>query len=127
MTRTIRIAKWEDIDLRKKELKTIEEGVDKKLVEIDRKLQELRLKQTKIEALLAVKSKAEQKRIVSLAKIYDKMTPARAAEAMAGLEETLAADILEQMKTRAAAKLLDALRREKATDLSRTYTTMPLE
>lgn len=118
---------WQNIDLRKKELKTIEEGVDKKIVEIDRKLQEMKIKQKKIEDLLAVKSKAEQKRIVSLAKIYDKMTPARAANAMAGLDDKLAADILEQMKTKAAAKLLDAIQQQKAIDLSRTFTTMPIQ
>ena len=118
---------WQNIDLRKKELKTIEEGVDKKIVEIDRKLQELKIEQKKIEDLLAVKSKAEQKRIVSLAKIYDKMTPARAANAMAGLDDKLAADILEQMKTKTAAKLLDAIQQQKAIDLSRTFTTMPIE
>lgn len=118
---------WTKIDLRKKELKTIEEGVDKKLAEIDRKLQQLHIQQKKIEKLLAKKSIAEKKRITSLAKIYEKMTPAKAAQTMAGLEEQLASDILEQMKTKSAARILDAISRQKATNLSRTYSTIPVQ
>ncbi len=118
---------WIQIDLRKKELKVIEEGVDKKLAEIDSKLSQLQLQQRKIEKLLAKKSIAEKKRIVSLAKIYAKMTPIRAAQAMAGLDEQLASDILEQMKIKAAAKILDASSRQKATNLSKTYSTIPVK
>lgn len=118
---------WSKIDLRKKELKTIEEGVDKKLAKIDRKLQQLHLQQKKIEELLAKKSLAEKKRITSLAKIYEKMTPVRAAQTISGLDERLASNILEQMKTKAAAQILDAISQQKATDLSRTYSTIPIE
>ena len=118
---------WALIDLRKKELKTIESGVDRKLAEIDDKLAELERKQKKIEQLLATKSAAEKKRIVSMAKIYDKMDPAKAAQAIAGLDTQLAADIMEQMKTKSAAKLMDAITSPKATDLSRTYTTLPVD
>ncbi len=118
---------WIKIDLRKKELKVIEEGVDKKIAEIDRKLLQLQAQQRKIEQLLAKKSIAEKKRIVSLAKIYAKMTPVKAAQAISGLEEQLAADILEQMKAKPAARILDAISREKATDLSRTYSTIPVQ
>ncbi len=118
---------WIKIDLRKKELKVIEEGVDKKIAEIDRKLLQLQAQQKKIEQLLAKKSIAEKKRIASLAKIYAKMTPAKAAQAMAGLDEQLASDILEQMKVKPAARILDAISRQKATDLSRTYSTIPIK
>ncbi len=118
---------WIKIDLRKKELKVIEEGVDKKLAEIDSKLTQLRIQQKKIEKLLAKKSIAEKKRIASLAKIYAKMTPVRAAQAMAGLDEQLASDILEQMKIKPAAKILDASSRQKATNLSKTYSTIPVK
>ncbi len=118
---------WIKIDLRKKELKVIEEGVDKKIAEIDRKLLQLQAQQKKIEQLLARKSIAEKKRITSLAKIYAKMTPDKAAQAMSGLDEQLAADILEQMKVKPAARILDAISRQKATDLSRTYSTIPVQ
>lgn len=116
-----------EIDLRKKELKTIEEGVDKKIAEIDRKLNELKKLKNTIETLLAQKSAEEQKRIAGLAKIYEKMTPAKAALAMTGLEQRLAADLLENMKVKSAAKILDQISKQKATQLSTTYSTIQLE
>jgi flagellar motility protein MotE (MotC chaperone) len=117
----------EELDLRKKELKTLEEGVDKKLVDMDRKLEELVNLQKKIDDLLAAKNAVEQKRIKDLAAIYDKMTPAKAAQAITGLEQRLAADLLGAMKTKAAAKVLDQIAKQKATDLSTAFSTIQLE
>lgn len=117
----------EEIDLHKKELKTLEEGVDKKLADIDRKLEELRNLQKKIETLLAAKTAEEKKRIQNLAGIYEKMAPAKAALAMAGLEQKLAADLLANMKVKAAAKILDQIAKQKATELSTTFSTLQLE
>ena len=118
---------WEELDLRKKELKTLEEGVDKKLADIDRKLGEMVALQKKIDSLLAAKSEAEKKRIAELAAIYDKMIPIKAAQALTGLDQRLAADILDAMKTKTAAKVLDQLAKQKATELSTTFSTLQLE
>lgn len=115
------------LDLRKKELKSLEEGVDKKLAEIDDKLQSLQTLQNKIETLLEEKSAAEQKKIESLAKIYEKMMPGKAALALTGLEQQLASDLLEKMKVKAAAKILDQVSKQKTTEISTTYTTLQLE
>jgi flagellar motility protein MotE (MotC chaperone) len=117
----------EDLDLRKKELKSLEEGVDKKLGDIDRKLEELKNLQKQIETLLAAKSAEEKKRMQSLAVIYEKMAPAKAAQAMSGLEQKLAADLLASMKAKAAAKVLDQIAKQKATELSTTFSTLQLE
>lgn len=117
----------EEIDLRKKELKSLEESVDKKLAEIDGKLNSLKNLQSRIKALLEKKSAAEMKQIESLAKIYEKMTPAKAALALTGLEQQLASDLLGKMKVKAAAKILDQASRQKTTEISTTYTTLQLE
>lgn len=117
----------EEIDLRKKELKSLEEGVDKKLAEIDSKLESLKALQTRIEALLEEKSAAEQKKIESLAKIYEKMTPVKAAQAFTGLEQQLASDLLGKMKVKSAAKILDQVSKQKTTEISTTFTTLQLE
>ncbi len=117
----------EDMDLRKKELKSLEEAVDKKLADIDRKLEELKNLQKKIDTALAAKTAVEKKRIENLAGIYEKMTPAKAALAMSGLEQKLAADLLASMKAKAAAKILDQIAKQKATDLSTTFSTLQLE
>ncbi|TKB10291.1 MotE family protein [Desulforhopalus sp. IMCC35007] len=117
----------EEIDLRKKELKALEEGVDKKLAEIDDKLKSLQVLQGKIETLLEEKAAVEQKKIESLAKIYEKMTPAKAALAITGLEQQLASDLLEKMKVKAAAKILDQVSKQKTSEISTTYTTLQIE
>jgi flagellar motility protein MotE (MotC chaperone) len=117
----------EDIAMRKKELKTLEDGVDKKLTEIDDKLEELRKLQNKIELLLGDKSTKEKKRLQELAGIYQKMAPDKAAQAITGLDEQLAADLLANMKVKAAAKILDQISKQKATELSTTFSTLQLE
>ena len=117
----------DDMDLRKKELKSLEEGVDKKLVDIDRKLEELRNLQKKIDTLLTAKTAVEKKRIENLASIYEKMAPAKAALALSGLEEKLAADLLASMKPKSAAKIFDQIAKQKATELSTTFSTLQLE
>lgn len=117
----------EEIGLRKKELKSLEESVDKKLAEIDTKLESLKSLQNRIETLLKEKSAVEQKQIQSLAKIYSKMNPAKAALALSGLEQQLASDLLGKMKVKSAAKILDQVSKQKTTEISTTYTTLQLE
>ena len=117
----------EEIALRKMELKTLEEGVDKKLAEIDDKLAELKKLQATIEGLLAEKSAEEKKKIKDLAGIYEKMSPAKAALALSGLEPKLAAELLANMKVKSAAKILDQSTKQKATELSNTFSIIQLE
>ena len=117
----------EDIALRKKELKTLEEGVDKKLTEMDAKLAELGQLQKKIVALLADKSAIEKKRIQDLANIYQKMSPDKAALAITELDQQLAADLLANMKVKSAAKILDQTSKLKTTQISTTFTSIQIE
>lgn len=115
------------LELREIELKTLEEAVDKKLAEIDQKLVELQRQQKSLEAALVGKDAAEQAKILELSKIYDRMTPDKAALALSGLDDKLAADILANMKVKAAAKVLDNLNKQKAVELSETFSTIQLE
>lgn len=117
----------EEISMRKKELKTLEEGVDKKITVIDMKLEELRKLQTKIESLLVKKSLKEKKKLQELASIYQKMSPAKAALVISDIDQQLAADLLANMKVKSAAKILDQIPKQKATELSTTFTTLQLE
>lgn len=116
-----------DLDLREKELKTLETSVDKKIAEIDTKLEDLRNLQNKIETLLAEKTVEEKKRIKNLSAIYEKMSPDRAAMAMSGMDRTLATELLANMKPKSAAKVLDMLDKQKTSQLSTTFTTIQLE
>ena len=115
------------IAMRKNELKTLEEGVDKKLAEIENKIAELKKLQNAIKTLLAEKSAEEKKRVRDLAKIYEKMNPARASLALSGLDQRLAADLLANMKIKAAAKILDQTSKQKTTQLSNAFSTLQLE
>ena len=117
----------EEIALRKLELKTLEEGVDKKLAELDEKLAELKKLQELIAGLLEKKSAEEIQKRKELAGIYAKMDPAKAAQAISGLDPQLAADLLANMKIKSAAKILDASTKQKATELSSTFSIIQLE
>jgi flagellar motility protein MotE (MotC chaperone) len=114
----------EDISLHKKELKTLEEVVDKKLAEIDLKLEELKRLQKKIKSLLAEKTAKEKKKLINLANIYQKMSPPKASLAITGLDQKLAAEILANMKVKAAAKILDELSENDAVELSTILSTL---
>ena len=116
-----------ELALREKELKSLEEAVDKKLAEIDNKLQELEESKQQLAELLEEKTAEELKRIQELSKIYEKMDPVKAAIALSGLEQRLAADLLANMKVKAAAKILDSLNKVKATEISKTFSTIQLE
>ncbi len=115
------------IELREKELKTLEAAVDKKIGEIDIKLEELKKLQKKIEESLAKKNTEEIKRVQNLGKIYEKMAPDKAALAISGMEQKLATDLLATMKPKAAAKILNMLDRKKAAQLSTTFSTIQIE
>lgn len=113
--------------LKEKELKTLQDEADKKLKLLDEKLAELRELQSKIEELLKEKDIKEQQKTKDLSLIYAKMTPDRAALAMSALDEQLAADLLANMKVKAAAKILDRMDKAKASQLSATFTTITVE
>ncbi len=121
------VQREKDIDLREKELKTLESSVDNKIAAIDKKLEDLKNLQTRIEDLLTEKSSIEKKRIKELSTIYEKMVPGRAALAMTSMDPQLATDLLANMKPKAAAKVLNVLDKQKTSELSTTFTTIQLE
>ena len=55
------------------------------------------------------------------------MSPAKAAFVITDLDKQLAADLLANMKVKAAAKILDQISKQKATELSTIFTTLQLE
>lgn len=110
--------------LREKELKTLNEEADKKLGEINRKLEELQNLQKSLKTQLAKKNAEEVKRIKELGKIFEKMAPDKAALALSNMDDKLATDLLATMKPRSAAKILNVLDRKKASELSTTFSTI---
>jgi len=136
---------------REKELKTLEQEVDRKFEQLDKKIQALKkLQQTteellaqkdqaeleKIkelsniyaEELLAQKDQAELEKIKELSNIYSKMSPEKAALALSSLEDQqLAADLIANMKTKSAARILEQLNKLQVSALTTTLSTLSSE
>lgn len=107
----------EALEKQKKDLKRLE-------AEVDKKLDQLRNSRLQIEQLLAEKDAAELKKIRNLGKMYEKMTPEKAARIFSTLDQELAISILENMKTKAAAKVLNNMDRDKAANLTTAFSTL---
>ncbi len=113
---------------KEKELKTLEQEVDKKFEQMDNKIRELKKVQQKTEELLALKDQAELKKIKELSNIYAKMSPEKAALVLSSLkDQQLAADLINNMKTKSAAKILEQLDKMKAATLTTTLSTLSTE
>ncbi len=125
--REILLDRKKELSLKENELKTLEEAVDKKIAELDAKLEKLKKSKQELAELLRQKDEAEQAKIQSLSKIYEKMDPVKAALAISGLEHDLAARLLANMKVKAAAKILNNLNKPKATEISTIFSTIQLE
>lgn len=107
----------EELENRKLELKRLE-------AEVDKKIEQLNQLRTQIEKQQAQKNATEQKRVAELAKVYEKMTADKAATLMGAVDQDLAIAILAKMKTKAAAKILNNMEREKAAKLTTGFSTL---
>ena len=87
------------------------------------------MKQQKVqlEELLAKKDQAEKDKIKNLSKIYESMEPGKAAMAITGLDQQLAAELLANMRTRSAAQILDNLDNQQTTEISRLFLSLQPE
>ena len=113
---------------REKELKTLEQEVDKKFKQMDSRIQELKKLQQITEELLARKDQAELQKVKELSNIYSKMDPAKAALALSSLEDQqLAADLIANMKTKSAARILEQLNKLQVSALTSTLSTLSTE
>ncbi len=112
---------------RQNDLKILEENVDRKLAEVEKKIAELKKIKAAIEALVGQKDAVELQRIKQLAKIYESMPTDRAAKAIAGLDRQLATDLLTAMKTKSVAQILAAMPQSVAIDLTTRVSATQLE
>lgn len=110
----------EELNEKKKELKRLESEVDKKLDQLN----QLRLQ---IEQLLAEKDAEELKRLQDLSKMYEKMSPDKAARIFSTIDQDLAIEILGKMKTKAAARILNNMDRERAAALTTAFSTLDIQ
>ncbi len=107
----------ESLRLKEIELKTLE-------LEVDKKLDALKVAREELTQLLAQKDEEESKKIRQLSKIYEKMESAKAAALLVSLDEKLAIGILAGIKKKTAGKILNEIEREKGASLSKAYTSL---
>ncbi|HEB49694.1 MAG TPA: hypothetical protein ENI89_03715 [Desulfobulbus sp.] len=107
----------EALDRKKKELKRLQ-------AEVDKKLDQLKKERLRLEELLAEKDAAEQKKIRELSKMYEKMSPEKAARIFTDLDQELAISLLANMKTKAAARILNNMDREAAARLTTAFSSL---
>lgn len=112
---------------RQNDLKILEETVDRKLAEVEKKIAELKKTKSAIQALLAQKDAVELSRLKQLAKIYEQMATDKAARAIAGLDRELATDLLTRMKTKSVASILATMPQSVAIDLTTRVSATQLE
>ncbi|MGE4543828.1 MAG: MotE family protein [Pedobacter sp.] len=96
------------------ELKTLQSEVDKKLTELNKVRNE-------VSRLLERKTEQESVKVKTLSKIYEKMEPANAAAIIADLDLELSVEILQNMKVKAAGRVLDNLDAKTAAKLSSSF------
>ncbi len=107
----------EALDRKKKELKRLQ-------AEVDKKLDQLKKERLRLEELLAEKDAAELKRIRELSKMYEKMSPEKAARIFTDLDQELAISLLANMKTKAAARILNNMNGEAAARLTTAFSSL---
>ena len=113
-------AKEESLRQKEIELKSLQEEVDKKLNALTKVREQL-------DQQLAQKDEAQLKKIRELAKMYEKMDPAAAAEVLVNLDHDLAIGILGGIKSKAAGKILANMEKDQAARLSQNYANLGLE
>lgn len=102
------------LEKRELELKTLQSEVDKKLTELNKVRKE-------VSRLLERKTEQESVKVKTLSKIYEKMEPSNAAAIIADLDAELSVEILQNMKVKAAGRVLDNLDAKTAAKLSSSF------
>lgn len=106
--------------------------LDAKRAEIDRAMAALRVAEERVKARIAElkmvckapdqeEDKAHQEKVKHLAKIVQRMQPQESARFIVGLEEDVAASILEEMPAAKAAPVMAAMSADKAAALGKRY------
>lgn len=110
-------AKAESLRQKEIELKSLQEEVDKKLNALGKVREQL-------DQQLAQKDEVQVKKVRELAKMYEKMDPATAAEVLVNLDHDLAIGILGGIKSKAAGKILASMEKDQAARLSQNYANL---
>jgi flagellar motility protein MotE (MotC chaperone) len=117
----------EELDRREKELESRTGRVRSLEQDLDKKIEELKRLQMKLEELIKLRGDVEKKNVASLSKTYAAMPPEDAADRMKVMDRAIALKILGAMKSKKAAKILGSLDTETATEMTEQLAKRPLK
>lgn len=110
-----------ELDNKESELKKYEEELVKQRAELDKKIAELEDIRRNISSILKDRVEVDNEKVEKLVKIYSKMKPQKAAEAIGKIDQSLAVEILGRLSEKSAAEILNLLEPEKSKTLSEMY------
>lgn len=111
-----------ELDRREAELAKLEEELQSQRVGIEEKIKQLEATRAEISATLKGRVEHDQEKVAKLVDVYSNMKPASASRVIESLNEDLAVSILDKMKKKNAAEVLNMMSAAKARKLSEMLT-----
>lgn len=111
-----------ELDRREAELAKLEEELQKQRVGIEEKIKQLEKTRAEISATLKGRVEQDQEKVAKLVDVYSNMKPQSASKVIESLNEDLAVTILDKMKKKNAAEILNTMSAPKARRLSEMLT-----
>lgn len=111
-----------ELDRREAELAKLEEELQKQRMGIEGKIKQLETMRAEISATLKGRVEQDQEKVAKLIDVYSNMKPVSASRVIETLNEDLAVTILDRMKKKNAAEILNMMSAQKAKKLSEMLT-----
>lgn len=111
-----------ELDRREAELAKLEEELQTQRVGIEEKIKQLEATRSEISATLKGRVEQDQEKVAKLVDVYSNMKPVSASRVIESLNEDLAVTILDKMKKKNAAEILNMMSSAKARKLSEMLT-----
>ena len=108
----------EELNRREKEIESREGRVNSLERDLNKKIDELKRLQLKLEELIKLRDDVEKKNVSALSKTYSAMPPQEAADRIKAMDRAIALKILGAMKSKQAAKVLTSLDTKTATEMT---------
>ncbi|MBL7687033.1 MAG: hypothetical protein JNJ49_03290 [Bdellovibrionaceae bacterium] len=112
----------ESLDRREAELVKLEEELQKQKKGLDERIRQLESMRKEISTTLKDRVVLDQEKVAKLVDVYSNMKPTQAARVIETLNEDLAVTILDRLKKKNAAEILNAMSASKAKKLSEMLT-----
>ena len=111
----------QQLDVKEKELQRLEEELQEQKLALEKRLRDLEDLRSKISNRLDEKVKVDQEKVDKLVEFYSNMKPVNAAKVFEDIDEDLAVEILNKMKKKSAADIMNLLKSDKAQKLSEKF------